>query len=91
MSNVDLEIHLEDETMEALLDIYIRTHMTSGSYEVFLREKEHQFISDAAGKAVLNEAIVNAVEAGTMADMAKDDDEPTFTEYENLARDNDNG
>jgi len=72
-NNVDLEIDLDDVLIEDLLNIYIRTHMTSGSYEIFQREKEHQLILDAAAKAVLNEAIVEAIKIGMEINTAKEE------------------
>jgi len=76
MANVDLDINLDDDTIEDLIAIYIRTNMSSASYEVFERERADDVLSvrEAAGCALLNEAIINAVQAGMEADMSKDDD-----------------
>ena len=67
-NNVDLTINLDDDTEEKLIEIYIRTTMRSASWEVYEREKTEHGCVVAAGKALLNDSIVDAIEIGMEID-----------------------
>lgn len=76
MSNVDLEINLDEDIKEKLVELYIRNNMESGSYEVFEREqKAGTSILEAAGSALMNDAIIVAMKLGMEADKKFDLDE----------------
>ena len=68
MANVDLELNLEDDVIEDLIAVYIRTNMSTASYEVFMRDREKTGVRVAAGCALLNEAIINAIIVGMEID-----------------------
>lgn len=64
----DVDIDLEDETIEQLIELYIRTNMCSASWEVYEREKSVMPIREAAGRALVNEAIINVLEIALRVD-----------------------
>jgi len=74
-NNVDLDIDLDDGIEDDLLDVYIRMYMSSASYEVFQREKENMTMVEAAGKALLNEALLTAIKIGMMIDKTETDEQ----------------
>lgn len=69
MANVDLELNLETEVIEEILTRFVKDTMDDASYEVFEREAiaGHGAIH-AAGHALLNCALINAIELGIYAD-----------------------
>lgn len=62
MKNINIDLDLDNDTVEALINIYIRENMSSASYSVYKEEVNGFMI--AAAKAIQNEAIVTAVKVG---------------------------
>ncbi len=65
--NENVELELSDETRQALIELYISKHMRSGSREIYDQhlsgiEVEHKSVLEAAGAALLNDAIIQLME-----------------------------
>jgi len=67
-NNIDITINIADEDKEATIKHYIRSTMSSASYEVFEREYVPGSLYDAAGKALLNEILVELIIKGMLMD-----------------------
>jgi len=66
--NVDLELNLEDDVLEDLMALFIRNYLSDASLEVFERERPRCSLREAAGHAMLNEALIHAIETGIAYD-----------------------
>ena len=60
-TNGDLEVRLSPQQIEILVTSYIRDKLSNASFEVFERELPSVFT--AAGKAILNEAMLDILKA----------------------------
>jgi len=82
--NLDIILNFEEDTPEQLVELYIRTTMSSASLELFERARKYPNMNlmEAAGNALLNESIVTAVRLGMALNKAPAHNPETEIEIE---------
>lgn len=73
MSNVTVPLDLDEKACCEMIEVYVRDNFSSASVEVF---REHvgkdlfnqEVLTVAAGKALLNESIIDVIKLGIAAD-----------------------
>ena len=73
MSNVNVPLDLTEKAQCEIIEIYVRDNFSEPSVEVFIESVDRDIfnlekITIAAGKALLNEAIIKVIEIGIAAD-----------------------
>jgi len=68
MSNIDIELNLDDDSIEKMISKYIKENMSNASYELYLENFNNGFMF-AAANALRNEALVAVILEGMSKDV----------------------